>query len=210
MSSIASILRLDETEEVVVPVNLNEFEEEQEDNEEEDGEVEEGGEGEDEEEEDEEENTVRFQMQALGGTNVKRKPFESMLVGTCWLAYIRRSRFTGRGPGQNKDKDTASCRALYERAETEEERKERELAGTDLEKMRVWPNWVKMARFAAGSLWELERKKLGPSVAIRKKFPKATCRDLPALCKELLDIAHRNGLHKETVQNFKQWISKQI
>jgi hypothetical protein len=192
---------------------VEEVEEVVEEAEEEAEEVEES-EGEEEEEEEEEEaddgegvQSLRHQMQAYA-VKKSRLPLESTLMGTCWLAFVRRRllkaghRHTSRGD--------AACRLLYRRSETDQERERREAEGQEVDSMRAWPTWVKNARICAGLLQQMEKARKGPSRLIKREFPSARVGDLPRICSRLLDLASKNGLGKETVTNFKKWLSKSI
>ena len=167
--------------------------------------------GEDEEEEEEEEQdegaegTLRHQMMLLG-IKESRLPLESTVCGTCWLAYVRRRQL--KAMGRASGKEDAGCRILYQRSESQREKENREKEGVSLAAMKVWPNWVKNSRICAGLLQKMEKEGKGPSMKINEEFPGAGIQDLPAICRRLLDIASQTGLGKETVTNFKKWLSE--
>jgi hypothetical protein len=197
-------------EEVVETLARGESEEEEGGEEPEEEEEEEEAE-EEEEEEEEGEGSLRYQMKTHC-IKETRLPFESTVLGTCWLAFVRRRPLKGgrqqKAGGRGISKDDAACRILYTRSESQAEKEKREKAGIELSKMRVWPNWVKSSRLCAGYLQDLEKQGKGPSLIIKESFPGATVKDLPGISVVLLDLASRDGLGKETVNNFKKWLSK--
>lgn len=137
-----------------------------------------------------------------------RQPFESMIFGACLLSFVAgRPRLQERG-GRVGPHAEDNCRDLYRQTETEKERRAREAAGTTLESMRIWPNWIKNARFVAGRLQELEKAGLGPSPVIRKEFPSGKVEDLAPMCRRLVDLAFGSGLKNDKINDFKRWISK--
>lgn len=152
-----------------------------------------------------EENSIHAQMVAYGIKEI-RQPFESMVFGACVLSYVgggrRLQQHTGKAGEDN-------CRDLYRQTETEKERAEREAAGKTIEQMKIWPNWIKNARFVAGRLQDLEKAGKGPSPVIREEFPAGKVEDLPEMCRRLVDLAFGSGLRTDKVNDFKLWISKQ-
>jgi hypothetical protein len=158
-----------------------------------------------EEEDGEGEQSLRYQL-GIFGVNQNRRPLECTLFGTSWLAFVRRKQLKTGNRGSSKE--DAACRLLYERTESHQEKAKREAAGTEISNMRVWPGWVKNSRICAGILQQLEREGKGPSATIKLEFPSAGVADLPAISLRLLDLASRNGLGKETITNFKRWLSK--
>lgn len=172
----------------------------EEDEEEDEDEVEE-----EEEEDGEGEQSLRYQMGSYA-VKERRLPLESTLLGTCWLAFVRRRPL--KAGHRRTAKSDAACRLLYERSEMDTERAAREASGVQLDKMRTWPRWVTNSRLCAGLLQNLEKEERGPSSTIKEEFPLGQVKDLPAMSARLLDLAVRNGLGKETITNFKKWLSK--
>lgn len=137
-----------------------------------------------------------------------RQPFESMIFGTCLLSFVKGRPNLQEHGGRVGPHAQDNCRELYRLTETEKERRAREAAGTTLESMRIWPNWIKNARFVAGRLQELEKGGRGPSPVIRKEFPSGKVEDLAPICRRLVDLAFASGLQNDKVNDFKRWISK--
>lgn len=150
------------------------------------------------------ENSVLSQMVAYGIKEI-RQPFESMVFGACVLSYIGERRTLQQHTGKAGEDN---CRDLYRQTETEKERAEREAAGKTIEQMKIWPNWIKNARFVAGRLQDLEKAGRGPSPVIRKEFPAGKVEDLAEMCRRLVDLAFGSGLRDAKVNDFKLWISK--